>query len=236
MPGYTKFNSNWQNFPSTATPISEAALDHFEDGIDRAFNPTEFDQGGATTGQVMQWNGSAWVPATITGYGTSLPGSPTDGQEYILVDSTTNPTYQWRFRYNAGSLNTDKWEYVGGMAAHSAIDTVESRGSTSYGDLATVGPSITVPRAGVYDIAFGFGASTTASDTMLMSIKIGLAAETDDNAAAYRANLSQWTSVARTMRRTAAASDVLIAKYRSFAVTTVNYEDRWLSVTPVRVS
>ncbi len=27
-------------------------------------------------------------------YGTSLPGSPVDGQEYTLVNSTTNPSYQ----------------------------------------------------------------------------------------------------------------------------------------------
>ena len=42
------------------------------------------------------------VPGVIA-YGTSLPTAPTDGQEAVLVDNTTNPSYQWRFRYNAGS-------------------------------------------------------------------------------------------------------------------------------------
>ena len=47
-------------------------------------------------------------------YGTTFPVSPADGQEAILVDSVTNPSYQWRFRYNAGSSSPYKWEFVGG--------------------------------------------------------------------------------------------------------------------------
>jgi len=43
-----------------------------------------------------------WAPAPSIPYGTSLPTAPVDGQEAVLVDSVTNPTYQWRFRYNAG--------------------------------------------------------------------------------------------------------------------------------------
>jgi len=54
------------------------------------------------------------IPGVAAGYGTTLPASPTDGQEYVLVGSTTNPTYQWRFRYNAGSASAYKWELVGG--------------------------------------------------------------------------------------------------------------------------
>src|SRR6516164_5696483 len=58
--------------------------------------------------------GPSIIPAPALGYGTSLPGSPIDGQEYVLVDSTTNPSYQWRFRYNAASTSAYKWEHVGG--------------------------------------------------------------------------------------------------------------------------
>src|SRR4029450_8789457 len=69
-------------------------------------------------------------------YGTTLPASPSDGQQAVLVDSTTNPTYIWQFRYNAGSSSAYKWEYVGGTAA---VAQVAAGGTTttvgSCGDL-----------------------------------------------------------------------------------------------------
>ena len=62
--------------------------------------------------------GTAPVPWTLTPpatpYAITLPSAPSNGQETILVDSTTNPSYQWRFRYNAGSTCIYKWEFVGG--------------------------------------------------------------------------------------------------------------------------
>ena len=89
------------------------------------------------------------------GYGTTLPASPVDGQEAILVDSTTNPTYQWRFRYNSGSSSSYKWEFVGGASARSSVDAFEGTSSTSYADLATVGPQLTIPRSGDYHVRWG---------------------------------------------------------------------------------
>jgi hypothetical protein len=83
-------------------------------------------------------------------YGTSLPASPVDGQEAILVDSITNPSYQWRFRYNAGSTSTYKWEFIGGAPASAGITNDETLATGGWGDLATNGPLITVPRTGNY--------------------------------------------------------------------------------------
>jgi hypothetical protein len=72
-------------------------------------------------GQWLKGVGGAVVWAAITPadianipYGTSLPASPYDGQEAVLVDSISNPSYQWRFRYNAGSASSYKWEFIGG--------------------------------------------------------------------------------------------------------------------------
>jgi len=93
------------------------------------------------------------LPAMV-GYGTSLPGSPVDGQEYVLVDSTTNPTYQWRFRYNASSTSGYKWECVGGAPATVFIAANEGTASTTYVALATPGPAFTVPRSGEYLVLF----------------------------------------------------------------------------------
>ena len=87
--------------------------------------------------------------ATAPGYGTTLPASPADGQETILVDSTTNPSYQWRFRYNATSTSAYKWEFVGGPLGQRNIDTGVAVSTTGW--QAAPGPvAIVVPRAGEY--------------------------------------------------------------------------------------
>jgi hypothetical protein len=54
-------------------------------------------------------HGEGLVPYAIT-----LPTSPFDGQEAILVDSVTFPQFIWRFRYNGKSSSSYKWEFIGG--------------------------------------------------------------------------------------------------------------------------
>lgn len=59
---------------------------------------------------------AAQLPAIGPTYGTTFPAGPADGQEHVLVDSALNPTYIWRFRYNALSTSPYKWECIGGAA------------------------------------------------------------------------------------------------------------------------
>jgi len=89
------------------------------------------------------------TPGVAT-YGTSLPNGPYDGQEAILVDSLTNPSYQWRFRYNVGSTSAYKWEFIGGAPKSASVNVSEVCNSGSLVDLATVGPQFTLPRSGDY--------------------------------------------------------------------------------------
>jgi hypothetical protein len=80
-------------------------------------------------------------------YGTSLPTSPVDGQEAILVDALTAPSYQWRFRYNGAATGPYKWEFVGGAPyapAQAASVAIAASGWTG------VGPTFTIPRSGDY--------------------------------------------------------------------------------------
>lgn len=86
----------------------------------------------------------------VASYGTSFPASPYDGQEAILVDSVTNPSYIWRFRYNAGSTSAYKWEFVGGSPFH-AVDggNFNTTGANVWhGSTST---DFIAPRAGDYD-------------------------------------------------------------------------------------
>ena len=47
-------------------------------------------------GQWVKGVGGAAVWAPLAAYGTTLPASPLNGDEAVLVDSVTNPSYQWR--------------------------------------------------------------------------------------------------------------------------------------------
>jgi len=85
-------------------------------------------------------------------YGTSFPASPANGQLAVLVNSTTDPVWQWLFRYNANSTSPYKWEFIGGSDHVNIVTAGEATSSTSFADLATVGPSFNVPRSGEYHI------------------------------------------------------------------------------------
>jgi hypothetical protein len=98
-----------------------------------------------STGQPPPAGGpQAWT----LGYGTSLPASPVNGQEYVLVDSTTAPTYAWRLRYNAGSASALKWEFIGGSPLGVFVATEIAATVGSFGDDAAT--RITYPRTGDY--------------------------------------------------------------------------------------
>jgi hypothetical protein len=110
-------------------------------------------------------NTSGWWYTTPSGgmpvlpYNTSLITGTgiTNGQEAILVDSVTAPTYQWRFRYNAGNTTAYKWEFVGGrpLMVGPAGYFSGAIGTGPPGTALANGPTVTIPRAGYYDIEWG---------------------------------------------------------------------------------
>jgi hypothetical protein len=179
----------------------------------------------------------AVIPPT---YGTTLPAAPADGQEAILVDSITNPTYQWRFRYNAGSSSAYKWEFIGGSAARSEVLPQENTLSTSFIDLATVGPQFTVPRAGEYEIHYGAMAENGASGQYaVMGPYIGTTVNSNDFIGTYTANGGATeVGISRRLVRTVASPSTLIKLQYETTSGVVNayFRFRWLAVTPVRVS
>lgn len=111
--------------------------------LDGAFFDTEAVSNYATA--VVQ--GVQASPAVVT----SLPLSPTDGQEcYYLADSANGIVFH--LKYRAASSSPYKWEVVGGGTLYSAIATDQPRtAAAGYTDLATVGPSIVLPLAGDYE-------------------------------------------------------------------------------------
>jgi Carbohydrate-binding module family 5/12 len=169
--------------------------------------------------------------------GTTLPATPFDGQEAILVDSVISPTWAWRFRYVAAK-STNKWVFIGGAPMIAEVLTAQTRALLAYGDLATVGPSLTNPVAGDYEIAHGceMTAQVAANSTGRMSYAIGVTAALDADSIGGWENTAGTTypvNPSRSTVKTLAAATALVAKYRTEADTHQwTFGKRWMKLTP----
>jgi hypothetical protein len=209
-------------------------------------------------GDIVRYNGVDYLAAnpstgvtppdvmSAVGVGTSLPASPYNDQEYILVDSLTAPTYQWRFRYATAIADAYKWMFVGGAALQQNADAqvVLPTNQSSYIAL-TGGPVITLPRAGIYLVENGFRAinySDAGGGTagwMQMSYDIGATPAVDADAViAFVTNYSYPAVMSGRTKTITVPGSVLTSKYRigNTYGANVTYASRWLRATPVRVS
>lgn len=174
---------------------------------------------------------------------TSLPASPVNGQEcYYLADATNGVV--WHLKYRSASASAYKWECVGGRPLRAEVINTQSRSNATYGDLATVGPSVTVPLAGEYDIRIeamiGIPAGSTAGSGALASIQIGGAAAVDGDSIEFTAytggTTTQGATVGRDITRTVSPAGIAVKMvYRGLDALAYNYTYRRLGVIPVRV-
>jgi hypothetical protein len=171
---------------------------------------------------------------------TTLPVAPIDGQEVYYVADEANGVI-WHLRYNAGSASAYKWEFVGGSDLYAEIQTGEGTSATTFADLATVGPSITVPLAGDYQI--GVSARINLGGVAAygrMSFAVGAtAAAVNDCAEATSINattgLYDYQSAFQTTRKLAVpAAAAIVAKYNAGGAS-ATFQNRRLVVSPVRV-
>jgi len=168
---------------------------------------------------------------------SALPGSPVDGQEcYYQSAAMAALGIVWHLRYRAGG-GTFKWECVGAPALLGEVVTSEQRAATGYGDLATVGPDVTVPLAGEYMVEAGFTFNAATAMVAYMSYSRGGTAAQDATATHGTVSMAAVTgSFMRTVSPlTLAAGDLLRGKYRGSTTDNVVYQNRWLRVTPRRV-
>jgi len=192
-------------------------------------------------GQWVKGVGGAAVWAAITPadvanipYGTSLPGSPYDGQEAILVDSTTNPSYQWRFRYNAGSTSAYKWEFVGGAETIARSATNVSTTSTTSVDLG--GISITLPRDGDYNARFSLVTYlNVASGNTFANLFVNAFDSGIDTSVVFTTAFTQ-VGDGTSGRLSGVSGGRVITLRHSVTAGTGNWPIRALAVVPVRVS
>lgn len=185
------------------------------------------------TGQLFVSNGTAWMAVDpLTPAVTSLPVSPIDGQVVDFVADGANGVV-WQLRYRAASSSTYKWERIGGAAMQAEIQTAEASPGSSFGDCATVGPSVVLPLGGDYDISFGCEMDTDATiGASSAAPKLGSAA-TNGNDSIY-SYPGMILSPARTIRRTGLASGATIKLQYQSPDTGTTFGRRFLAVTPVR--
>lgn len=168
--------------------------------------------------------------------GAAPPGSPADGDLWLLPADATNGV-EWLFKYNAGSASANKWEFIGGAALYAEVATSETTSSATYAALATAGPSIALPRVGDYDVAIGCGLlNASAGAFNFMSYDIGGTGAVDADAISDQTgSTSNWQQPMRTRRKAGLTAVTLTAKYKSPSATVASFQNRFMSVVPVRV-
>lgn len=174
---------------------------------------------------------------------SSLPGSPVNSQiVYYQSSGMATDGIVWLFKYRPGSGSTHKWEFAGGPPWVKEVDTAETLNSTTYTDLATAGPSVTLPLAGDYLFHYGMGndSDTGVAYRWLMSPNLNGTTPTDTDAVGMTDGdagaVSQGNSVARIRRFNGrAAADLIKMQYRRDGGDG-QPRRRFLAVTPVRVS
>lgn len=176
-------------------------------------------------------------PEVVTSAAELAALTPVDGQEIIFVANAANAIL-WRFRYNEESVSAFKWEFIGGNSLYNEVTTQESVNSAGYTNLATAGPSITLPLSGDYYISIGMKVPNIDAAEASMSYDIGATAAVDADQIKSGGPTGSSGSAdfqpSRKRRKNNLGAVALVAKYKS-ASGTAPFADRWMDALPIRV-
>jgi hypothetical protein len=206
------------------------------------------------TGVLFRDDGIKWnmvsTPMKQEG-GSSLPTLPNPTDHGMIVDYVADSPngVMWRFRYNASSGSSYKWEYIGsGQFLWNETDqALHSITSTSYVSLPG-GPSITIPLAGEYDLEYGGSLylDTSYGVASMTWSAAGVSGSASDEDACYHdcydpSGFNAINTVraygSRQIRRIFPAGASVQLVYRVFQGGAHGwFYDRWIRATPVRVS
>jgi hypothetical protein len=185
--------------------------------------------GSGTPDSTKYLRGDGTWQVITTGPGapaTTLPGSPTNGQQAILTDSTTAPTYQWLLQYDTTISDSYKWRYIGGVPYDQTGDTNVVSGS--FTDVL----SFTVPRAGIYQYDFrGWADLTAGASTSVMNFIVAGVTVTTSSTVQPRNQVIFWSADTGSL----AASDVIRLAIHSNGTDTA-YVKSAITINPVRIA
>jgi len=170
--------------------------------------------------------------------GTALPTSPTDGESFYYIASATDGIV-WHLRYRSAATGSFKWEYVGGPALSDEITGEQTTSSTTYTDLATAGPAISLPLPGDYLVTIaGRINNTSANQSAQMSYAIGATTASDDDDINVLSSGATTGFIAynfRERRKNSLSAVTLTMKYRSSGGGLCGFTDRFIRALPIRV-
>lgn len=181
--------------------------------------------------------------AALPQYVTSLPSSPVDGQTVVYAADATNGV-MWTLRYRAASSSSYKWEFVGGASLRAIVDTEQQNTTTGWQNLATAGPSVTLPLAGDYKIEAYTQKRVTDTGGQATGIGIATGDTTPGNEDAafahmfYYANAQDgYIPIELTTVKTGQTANTTwkIRYYQWYSSSNHYWRNRRLFVTPVRV-
>jgi hypothetical protein len=171
------------------------------------------------------------------------PTNPTEGDTYMLIlpasfDPIGGKPVRWLVQFDASN---GLW-HVQGPPLFNVIVTSETRNNGAYGDLTTLGPDLTVPRAGDYQVTVGCTAIPNVAGAAAgwMAPAIGGAAASDNDAAISSATAANDpninTAQAPREKTGLLTNDLIRPKYRITGAGTVAFSRRIAQLTPLRIT
>lgn len=170
---------------------------------------------------------------------TQLPTDAKVGETVFYAADAATGIY-WQLMYD--ELGSYPWKFVGGSPLLNLVfGDGQWTDSSSYADLATAGPTLTLPLAGDYDVNISVLTASVAAAHYAGSASYDVGATAANNAWAANFGVNYGPGFGsnsdRTYRHTGlAASTSLVAKYRAPQAVQVYFNDRVLTATPVRVA
>lgn len=170
---------------------------------------------------------------------TTFPQNPVDDQPFIYPVDVANGI-AWTFRYDIGVTDAYKYVFEGGAPLYATITTEESTAG-GYTDLATVGPAVTIPLNGLYEVQYGACAqNTTADSDTRVTPSYGGSSPSNSEAIEMEGVVSGGTgnriAQSRTLVVTVTDAPRTMKLQYMVASGTGSWRNRWLFVRPVRIS
>lgn len=172
---------------------------------------------------------------------TSLPSNPSDGDEvYYVVNSPEGGSVGWHARYDASISGSYKWVVLGAAPLYNRADGGDTWNSTWYTKTLTggaSGPSIYIPRGGIYDVTVGAAMHSSVQNgyTFMSFSAPGVTADDNNSVMQLGPGINAQRRHMFTSRVTITSSGTLAAEYR-VVTGTGNFASRRIFATPIRLA